>query len=128
MAGRTTAARSQTGVGTTSGGAGLTGPSGTFVVGGDVGAPITGTGIPAGATLLSVTSSTVATLSANATATGTVTVVVGPELPGAAGFVGFLPETGLQQNGWTFASLAAGGVPADVLTDSVTRVTQPVSP
>lgn len=45
---------------------------------GDVGVPISGTGIPGGATIAAVISPTQATLSAAATATGTVTATVTP--------------------------------------------------
>lgn len=51
----------------------------------DVGSPITGTGIPASTTILSVQSSTAATLSANATATGSsVTFSIGVPLASAS--------------------------------------------
>lgn len=43
---------------------------------GDIGASITGTGIPAGATITAVASGTSATISANATASGTVTATI----------------------------------------------------
>jgi hypothetical protein len=127
MAGHTTNARSVASVVTTSASTALTAPAGSFIKGADVGASITGTGIPAGATLVAVASDTAATLSANATASGTVTATVGPELPNAAGFVGWVPETGLQQNAWTVAGVVAG-TPPDVLPDNVTRIGQPVSP
>jgi hypothetical protein len=58
-------------VNTTSGSATITGASGTFDTVADVGATISGAGIPAGARLSAVASSTSATLSANATATAT---------------------------------------------------------
>lgn len=61
-------ARTET-ISTTSGDATITGGAGTFSAT-DVGAAITGTGIPGGTTILSVTSDTEAELSANATATG----------------------------------------------------------
>jgi len=127
MAGRTTAARSVASVGTTSGSTAITAPSGSFDVTGDKGAAITGTGIPAGATLAAIASSTAATLSANATATGTVTATVGPELEAQAGFVGFSPVSLAQENGWTVAGVVAGKS-ADVLSDAVTRISQPVAP
>jgi len=121
--GRTTEPRTVTGVGTTSGAAGLTGPALSFNKE-DVGRPITGTGIPAGATLLSVTSATVATLSANATATGTVSVVLGAS--GAVqvgyGFTGWSPET--EAESLTYSIAGGGGATApSVMTDSVTQVT-----
>lgn len=51
----------------------------------DVGKPISGTGIPAGATIASVTSATAATLSANASASGTgVTFTIGVALASAS--------------------------------------------
>jgi hypothetical protein len=55
---------------TTSGSAAITSASAAFNAS-DVGNPISGTGIPAGATILSVQSATAATLSANASASGT---------------------------------------------------------
>lgn len=54
---------------------GLTATAGTFLPT-DVSAVVTGTGIPAGATLAAVPSSSSATLSAAATASGTVSVVL----------------------------------------------------
>ena len=59
MAGRTSEPRSVT-VTTTNASAALTGAAGTFSTS-DVGRPITATGIPAGATLSAVASSTAAT-------------------------------------------------------------------
>jgi hypothetical protein len=62
---------------TTSGDATLTSATAAFVAG-DVGKPISGTGIPAGTTILSRTSGTSVELSANATATGTgISIVIG---------------------------------------------------
>lgn len=61
------ASRAET-IGITTGDATITGAAGTFEEW-DPGAPITGTGIPAGTTILSVTSDTSAEMSANATAT-----------------------------------------------------------
>ena len=55
---------------TTSGSAAITSASAAFNAS-DIGNPISGTGIPSGATILSVQSATAATLSANATASGT---------------------------------------------------------
>jgi hypothetical protein len=55
---------------TTSGSASITSASAAFNAS-DIGNPISGTGIPSGATILSVQSATAATLSANASASGT---------------------------------------------------------
>ena len=55
---------------TTSGSATITGAAATFDTVLDVGASISGTGIPAGATITAVASGTSATISANATASG----------------------------------------------------------
>ena len=69
---------------TTSGSAAITSASASFNAS-DVGNPISGTGIPAATTILSVTSSTAATLSANATVTGTgVTFTLGLALASAS--------------------------------------------
>ena len=62
---------------TTSGSATITGTGPTFTSG-DVGASVTGVGVPAGATLLSVESPTAATLSAAATADGTPQATITP--------------------------------------------------
>lgn len=123
MAGHTTAARSVASVVTTNTSTAITAPAGSFFVVADVGAPISGTGIPANATLAAVASGTAATLSAAASASGTITATVGPSLPTAAGFVGFIPDA--TQSAWSFASVAAGTAAPEVLTDSVTRVSQP---
>lgn len=64
-------------VSTTSGSAVITTTAATFSDG-DVGAEVTGTGIAAGTTILSVQSPTSATLSANATATGTPSATITP--------------------------------------------------
>ena len=50
----------------------------------DVGAAVTGTGIPDGATITAVASGTSATISAAATASGTVTATIGRRYPGLA--------------------------------------------
>jgi hypothetical protein len=68
--------RGVAGVGTTDTSTALTAPAGSFFPG-DAGRPISGTGIPAGATIASVESSSAATLSAAATATGTITAAIG---------------------------------------------------
>jgi hypothetical protein len=69
---------------TTSGSAAITSATAAWIQD-DVGKPISGTGIPAGATIASVTSATAATLSANATATGTgITFTIGVALAAAS--------------------------------------------
>lgn len=115
--------RSVAGVGTTSGSAALTGSANSFFAA-DVGAPISGTGIPAGATIASVTSGTAATLSANATATGSITASIGPRLASSAGYTGWRPEADTRNADYTFASAIAGTATQDKLTDNVTRVNQ----
>lgn len=64
-------------VSTTSASATITTTTPQFISG-DVGVPITGTGIPAATTILAVISPTQATLSANATATGTPAATITP--------------------------------------------------
>lgn len=123
--GHSTAPRSVTSVVTTSGSTALTAPASSFTSA-DVGAPISGTGIPAGATLAAVASGTAATLSVNASASGTVTATVGPQLASLNGFTGWIPEALSRATDYTFASQAAGTVTQDRLSDSVTPVTQPV--
>ena len=71
-----TYSRSVAGAGTTSGSTALTGPANSFTWG-DVGRPISGTGIPAGTVIAGYTSATSVTLSQAATATGSVTVTLG---------------------------------------------------
>lgn len=62
---------------TTSASPTLTSATGAFVAN-DVGAPVSGTGIPAATTIIAVVNSTTATMSANASATGSgVTVTIG---------------------------------------------------
>lgn len=65
-----------TSCGTTSGSTAITFSSGAFT--GGVGSTVSGTGIPAGTTIVSIDSLTGATLSAKATATGTATLTFGP--------------------------------------------------
>jgi hypothetical protein len=73
----TSGARAIPTVGTTTTSPLITAPAGSFdTTGGDVGATITGAGIPASTTILSVQSATAATMSANATATGSITATV----------------------------------------------------
>lgn len=126
VAGRHTEARTVASVGTTNASAALTGPAGSFLKS-DVGRPIAGTGIPAGATLSAVASGTAATLSANATATGTVTATVGtPITVGAAsqgyGFVGWSPESDAEAGTYSLAAVNAGQVSPDRITNTYTGV------
>lgn len=123
--GHSTAARAVASVVTTSSSTAVTAPSGSFSSS-DVGAPISGTGIPLTATLAAVASGTAATLSIAATASGTVTATVGPQLAASAGFIGWKPEAQSRANDYTFASQAAGTVTQDQLTDAVTRDQQPL--
>lgn len=84
----------------------------------DVGRSITGTGIPAGATILSVQSGTAATLSANATATNAATATIGSaaENGQAYGFVGWSPEDDTESEAYTLAANNSGAVPPDRLS------------
>lgn len=112
------------GVGTTSGAKGLTGSAGSFSQR-DVGAPISGTNIPAGNTIASVTSGTVATMGgANATGTGSVSATIGPRVANASGFTGWKPETDAREADYTVTSNNAGTVPLDRLADNITRTPQ----
>ena len=115
MAGRTTRARTAT-VGRTSGSAALTGAAGTFQKG-DVGKPITATGIPAGATISAVASATAATLSANATSTTNGAATIGgntqTDQNNAAqvtGFFGWSPESDAEAESYSVAAVNAGTV------------------
>lgn len=126
--GRTTEARTVAGVGTTATSTAITGPAGSFLKG-DAGRPISGTGIPAGATLAAVASGTAATLSAAATATGTITATIGTATgtaTGAAalgyGFLGWSPETDTESGTYTLAAVNAGQVPPDRITNTYTGV------
>lgn len=115
--GRTTEPRSAT-VTTTNGSAALTAPAATFHAPEDTGRTVTGTGIPAGATLVAVASDTAATLSVAATATGTVAVALGAGNPAAYGLIGWSPETEAEAK-----SYAQRTTPPDRLTDALTPAT-----
>lgn len=128
VAGRSTEARTQASVGTTLSSTAVTGPAGTFNKG-DAGRPISGTGIPAGATLASVTSGTAAVLSAVATATGSVTATIGSANGAAAsgqsyGFHGWNPESDAEADTYKLASVNAGQVPPDRIVNTTTGVSQ----
>lgn len=122
VAGRTSEVRTAGAVGTTSGSAALTAPVNTFNEE-DAGRVISGTGIPANATLLSVASGTAATLSANATATGSITATIGGVLADGGqryGFFGWSPETDAESEAYTLAANNAGVVAPDRVTNLFT--------
>lgn len=120
VAGRTNEGRTIASVGTTNTSTAITAPAGSFHEE-DAGRTITGTGIPAAATIASVTSDTAATLSAAATATGTITATVGAATAAAYGFAGWSPETDTESEAYTVAANNAGTVAPD-------RVTSPFNP
>lgn len=100
---------------TTSGSAAVTSATAAFVQD-DVGKPIAGTGIPAGATIAGVTSATAATLSANATATGTsITFTLGIALASASYPSSLKPFKG------NMGSLTLGGTALAVRSWSMAR-------
>jgi hypothetical protein len=109
----------------TSGSAAVTAAAGSFNEE-DAGRPITGTGIPAAATILSVQSDTAATLSANATATNSATATVGSasESSGSYGFVGWSPETDAESETYTLAANNLGTATPDRLTNPFTPTSQ----
>lgn len=121
VAGRSAESRTAT-IGTTSGQPALTGAAGTFREE-DAGRPISGTGIPAAATILSVQSATAATLSTNASATGSPVATFGGDATRAYGFTGWSPETDAESETYSIAGGASASAP-DRLTDSITRVSQ----
>ncbi len=83
--------------------------TGTGFMKGDVGKVITGTGIPAGARVMSVNAAgTSATITANATATGTTTVVIGMPLATATYPTALKPLKAMH------ASVSIGGLPVPV--------------
>ncbi|MEU8525259.1 hypothetical protein AB0C77_06600 [Streptomyces sp. NPDC048629] len=120
--GRTNEGRTVT-VTTTNASAAITAAAGTFHEE-DAGRTITGTGIPAAATISAVASDTAATLSANATASGSPSVTLGRAQPTAYGFAGWSPETDAESETYTVAAANAGTATPDRLTNNVTPVTQ----
>ncbi|HEX4811690.1 MAG TPA: hypothetical protein VFV66_02915 [Nonomuraea sp.] len=100
----------------------ITAPAGSFHEE-DAGRAVSGTGIPAGATIASVTSDTAATLSAAATATGTITATLGAAASGAYGFHGWSPETDAESETYTVAANNAGTATPDRLTNNVSAKT-----
>lgn len=119
--GRTNQGRTAT-IGTTNTSAAITGAAGTFQEE-DAGRGITGTGIPASTTVLSVESDTAATLSANATATGSPTATFAAAAGTAYGFVGWSPETDAESETYTIAGGASASAP-DRLANSYTGILQ----
>lgn len=99
----------------------ITGVSGTFQEE-DAGRSITGTGIPAGATVASVQSDTAARLSAAATAAGSPSAVLGYATGASYGFTGWSPETDAESETYTLAAVNAGQVPPDRITNTTTGV------
>lgn len=110
VAGRTPEGRSVASVGTTNASTAITAPAGSFAEE-DAGRTISGTGIPAGATLASVESDTAATLSAAATATGTITATLGPGDAADYGFVGWSPESDAESETYSIAGGASATSP-----------------
>lgn len=119
VAGRSNEGRTIASVGTTNLSTAITAPANSFEEE-DAGRSISGTGVPAGATIASVTSPTAATLSAAATATGTITATVGAASGSAYGFAGWSPETDAESETYTVAANNAGTATPDRLTNSVT--------
>ncbi len=101
----------------------ITGAAGTFTAS-DVGRTITGTGIPAGATISAVASDTAATLSAAATASATVPATLGALAGEALGFAGWSPETDAEAGTYSVASNNAGAVQPGRITNPYTGSSQ----
>lgn len=120
-AGRTAEARSVAGLGTTLGAAAITFPA-NGIVEEDAGRAISGAGIPANATVATVTSTTTGTISPNATATATITATLGAG--GDYGFSGWSPETDAESESYTVAANNAGTIPPGRITDTSTPITQ----
>ncbi len=122
--GRSTDPRTVATFGTTNASTAITFPSGALTSI-DVGRPVSGTGIPAGATIATVSSATAGTLSANATATGTVTATLGTSAstPSGVGFTGWSPETAAEALTQSIPGGAGASDPAR-LADAVTRTNQ----
>lgn len=119
VAGRTTEPRTVSSLTKTSGSAAVTAAAGTFSSE-DVGRTVTGTGIPAGTTVLSVASGTAATLSANASASNTAAATLGPATAASAGYVGWSPETAAEAATYSVAANNAGTATPDRLTNTST--------
>lgn len=117
-AGRTDEARSVASVVTTNASAAITFPA-DAIVEEDAGRAITGTGIPANATIATVSSTTAGTLSAVATASGTVTVALAGK--GDYGFAGWSPETDPESESYSVAARNAGATGPTNLTNNYTQ-------
>lgn len=115
VAGRSTEGRAVAGVGTTNLSAAITAPAGSFHEE-DPGRTISGTGIPAGRTILSVQSDTAATMSGNATATGAITATLGPGTAESYGFRGWSPESDAESETYSVPAVNAGAVPPGRIT------------
>ncbi|GEL19355.1 hypothetical protein [Pseudonocardia asaccharolytica] len=122
VAGRGPEARSVAGVVTTADTDTVTAPAGSFQAG-DVGRAVTGAGIPDGTTVASVQSATAATLSTTATASGTVTVMLGAGAPAVYGFRGWAPESAAEAGTYSIAGGAGASAP-DRITDPTTPITR----
>lgn len=122
VVGRTTETKTLT-VTTTNASAAITAAAGSFSQD-DVGRTITGTGIPAAATILSVQSGTAATLSANATAGGSPVATLGTELGASAGYSGWSPETAAEAGTYTVAANNAGTPTPDRQSNTTTGISQ----
>lgn len=109
VAGRSTESRTAV-IGTTTTSTAITGAAGTFHEE-DVGRTISGTGIPAGATIATVTSDTAAVLSAAATATGSPTATLGAATGQAYGFIGWSPESDAESETYSIAGGASASAP-----------------
>lgn len=119
VAGRTTEGRAVT-IGTTNASAAITFAAGVLTSE-DVGRTVTGTGIPANATIATVSSSTAGTLSANATATGSPSVTLGLATAAATGYIGWSPETVAEAGTYTVAAVNAGTAAPSKVTNTYTR-------
>lgn len=113
--GRTNEPRAGVTINTTNASAAITAAAGTF------GRTVTGTGIPAGTTILAVASDTAATLSANATATGSPSVTLGPGTDDAVGFHGWSPETDAEADTYKNAGAATSTPPGRLTSPNTQR-------
>lgn len=120
VTGRSNEGRAVANVGTTATSTAVTAPAGSFHEE-DAGRTISGTGIPAGATIASVQSETAATLSAAASASGTVTATLGPASAEAYGFIGWCPETDAESESYTIAGGASANSPSTLSAPNVGR-------
>lgn len=120
VTGRSTEGRTVAGVGTTNSSTALTGAAGTFNKG-DVGRKVTGTGVPANATITAVASGTAATLSAAATATGTIslTFVRDNGTDAGYGYFGWSPESDAEAAVYTTTGSQSS---PDRLANATTRI------